>query len=83
MAARRAKLVQRSSFQGLQGNPDACRPRRGSACHITAKGAGGNARPLSALSVQPAAAMNPRTGGAGVEGAGGAFDENQCEATSK
>ena len=28
-AARRAKLVQRSSFQGLQGNPDACRPRRG------------------------------------------------------
>ena len=29
MAARRAKPVQRSSFLGLQGNPDACRPRRG------------------------------------------------------
>ena len=29
MAARRAHLVQRNYFQGLQGNPDACRPGRG------------------------------------------------------
>ena len=63
MAARRAKLVQRSSFLGLQGNPDACRPRRGSACDINAKGTGGNARPVSALSVQPTAAISPRLGG--------------------
>ena len=62
-AARRAKLVQRSNFQGLQGNPDACRPRRGSACNKIARKTGGNARPVSALSVQPTAAMNPRTGG--------------------
>ena len=62
-AARRAKLVQRSNFQGLQGNPDACRPRRGSACKKIARKMGGNARPVSALSVQPTAAMNPRTGG--------------------
>ncbi len=38
-AARRAKPVQRSSCQGLQGNPDACRPRRGSACNETNNGA--------------------------------------------
>ena len=65
-AARRAKLVQRSNFQGLQGNPDACRPRRGSACNKIARKTGGNARPVSALSVQPTAAMNPRTGGSRV-----------------
>ena len=27
-AARRTKSVQRNNFQGLQGNPDACNPRR-------------------------------------------------------
>ena len=59
MAARRAKLAQRNNDQGLQGNPDACHPRRGSACDINAKGMGGNARPISALSVQPTAAMSP------------------------
>ena len=117
-AARRAKPVQRSSSQGLQGNPDACHPRRGSAwrddhygapaeaqrsgfggerrhsggnelCRLRrsersatcADEAGGNARLVSALCVQPTAAISPRTGGAGVEGAGGAFDENPCEAS--
>ena len=117
-AARRARPVQRSSFQGLRGNPDACHPRRGSACNETNNGApaeaqrsgfggerrhsggnelcrlrrsersvtcadeaGGNASPVFALPVHPAAAMSPRTGGSGVEGAGGAFDENQCEAS--
>ena len=30
-AARRAHPVQRGGYQGLPGNPDACRPRRGSA----------------------------------------------------
>ena len=69
MAARRAKPVQRSRSQGLRGNPDACRPRRGSACNISAKGAGGNARPVYALSVQPTAAVSPRTGGSRVGGA--------------
>ena len=59
MAARRAKLVQRSSFQGLQGNPDACRPGRGSACSMIAGKTGGNARLVFALSVQPTAAMGP------------------------
>ena len=58
-AARRAKPVQRSGYQGLQGNPDACRPGRGSAFYIRANRAGGNARPVSALSVQPTAAMDP------------------------
>ena len=66
-AARRATSVQRSSFQGLRGNPDACRPRRGSACHETAGKTGVDARPVSALSVQRAAAMSPRFGGLGVE----------------
>ena len=117
-AARRAKPVQRSSSQGLQGNPDACHPGRGSAwrddhygapaeaqrsgfggerrhsggnelCRLRrsersatcADEAGGNARLVSALYVQPTAAMGPRTGGAGVEGAGGAFDVNLCEAS--
>ena len=117
-AARRAKPVQRSSSQGLQGNPDACHPRRGSAwrddhygapaeaqrsgfggerrhsggnelCRLRrsersatcADEAGGNARLVSALCVQPTAAISPRTGGAGVEGAGGAFDVNLCEAS--
>ena len=64
MAARRAKLVQHSSFLGLQGNPDACHPRRGSACSVSADRAGGNARPVFALPVQPTAAMSPRLGGA-------------------
>ena len=65
MAARRAKPVQRTCSQGLQGNRDACHPRRGSACDISAKGAGGNARLAFASSVQPTAAMSPRFGGAG------------------
>ena len=106
-AARRAKPVQRSSCQGLPGNPDACRPRRGSACNETNNGApaeaqrsgfggerrhsggnelcrlrrsersvtcadeaGGDARPLSALFVQPAAAMSPRIGGPGSKAPG-------------
>ena len=68
-AARRAKLVQRTCSQGLQGNRDACHPRRGSACNINAKGTGGNARLVFALSVQPTAAMNPRIGGSRVGGA--------------
>ena len=38
-AARRARPVQRSSYQGLRGNHDACRPRRGSACDETNNGA--------------------------------------------
>ena len=59
MAARRAKLVQRSSFQGLQGNPDACRPGRGSACSEATGKTGGNAGPVFALSVQLTAAMGP------------------------
>ena len=67
MAARRAKLVQRNNFQGLQGNPDACHPRRGSACSVSADRAGGNARPVFALPVQPTAAMSPRFGGSGGE----------------
>ena len=58
-AARRAKAVQRTHSQGLRGNPDACRPGRGSAFYIRANRAGGNARPVSALSVQPTAAMGP------------------------
>ena len=67
MAARRAKLVQRSSFRGLQGNPDACHPGRGSACYKTAWKTCGNADPVFALSVQPTAAMSPRFGGSGGE----------------
>ena len=100
MAARRAKPIQRGGCQGLRGNPDACRPGRGSACSddhygapaeaqrsgfggerrhsggnelcrlrrsersvTCADEAGGDARPLSALFVQPAAAMSPRFGG--------------------
>ena len=43
---------------------DAGRPRRGSACHETKKEPGVDARPALAFSVQPAAAMSPRTGGA-------------------
>ena len=77
-AARRAKLVQRNNYQGLRGNRDACHPRRGSACDINAKGMGGNARPISALSVQPTAAMSPRLGGAG-----GASDRNPAKPPSK
>ena len=63
-AARRAHLVQRNHFQGLQGNPDACNPGRGSACDVSTNRAGGDARLVYALSVQPTAAMSPRTGGA-------------------
>ena len=62
-AARRARPIQRTYFQGLRGNPDACHPGRGSACSINAKETGGNARPVFALSVQPTAANSPRTGG--------------------
>ena len=80
-AARRARQVQRNHFQGLQGNPDACHPRRGSAWNVIARKTGGDARLVYALFVQPTAAMSPRTGGSGVEGAGGAFDENPCEAS--
>ena len=65
-AARRARPVQRNSHQGLQGNPDACRPRRGSACDMSARKTSGNARLVFALSVQPTAAMSPRTGGSRV-----------------
>ena len=39
MAARRAQPVQRSRSQGLRGNRDACRPRRGSACDASEHGA--------------------------------------------
>ena len=67
MAARRAKLVQRNNFQGLQGNLDACRPGRSSACSVSADRAGGNADPVFALPVQPTAAMSPRFGGSGGE----------------
>ena len=66
MAARRAKLAQRNNDQGLQGNPDACHPRRGSACDMSARKTSGNARLVFALSVQPTAAMSPRTGGSRV-----------------
>ena len=38
-AARRTKPVQRSNPQGLQGNPDAYCPRRGSACDVNEHGA--------------------------------------------
>ena len=38
-AARRARPVQHSGHQGLRGNPDACHPRRGSACDETNNGA--------------------------------------------
>ena len=65
-AARRAHLVQRNYFQGLQGNPDACHPRRGSACNGTARKTGGKARLASALFVQLTAANSPRTGGSRV-----------------
>ena len=65
-AARRARPVQRSGHQGLQGNPDACHPRRGSACDMSARKTSGNARLVFALSVQPTAAMSPRTGGSRV-----------------
>ena len=68
-AARRAKWVQRSCSRGLRGNPDACNPGRGSARDVTANRAGGNTRPVFALSVQPSAAMNPRIGGSRVGGA--------------
>ena len=62
-AARRARPVQRNHFQGLQGNPDACCPRRGSACSISANQAGGNASPVPAGRTQRTAAMSPRSGG--------------------
>ena len=65
-AARRARPVQRSGHQGLQGNPDACHPRRDSACDMSARKTSGNARLVFALSVQPTAAMSPRTGGSRV-----------------
>ena len=64
MAARRAKLAQRNNDQGLQGNPDACNPRRGSACVISANGAGGDAGPILASQTQPTAAMSPPFRGA-------------------
>ena len=48
-AARRAKPVQRNHSQGLQGNPDACRPRRGSACDGHKKGTGRGCTPGSCL----------------------------------
>ena len=70
MAARRAKPVQRGGCQGLRGNPDACRPRRGSACDMSARKTGGDARLVFALSVQPTAAMSPRTGGPGSKAPG-------------
>ena len=57
-------MVQRNGHQGLQGNPDACNPGRGSARDVTANRAGGNARPVFALPVQPTAAMSPRFWGA-------------------
>ena len=68
-AARRAKWVQRSCSRGLRGNPNACNPGRGSACSVSADRAGGDARPVFALPVQPTAAMNPRIGGSRVGGA--------------
>ena len=63
MAARRAHPAQRSSHQDLPGNPDACRPRRGSACNETTGKTGGNARSVFALPVRRTAAMSPRIGG--------------------
>ena len=62
-AARRARPAQRNHFQGLQGNPDACRPRRGSACDKTTRKTCGNAGPVLTGQLQPTAAMNPRIGG--------------------
>ena len=62
-AARRAKPVQRNHSQGLQGNPDACRPRRGSAYSVIAWETGGNAGPVLTGQLQPTAAMTPRIGG--------------------
>ncbi len=56
-AARRAKPVQRSYSQGLQGNPDACHPRRGSACNVTVYKTGGDARLVFANQTQRTAAM--------------------------
>ena len=79
-AARRANSVQCSGHQGLRGNPDACHPRRGSACIEFPKETGGDADPVLASQSQPTAAMDS---GSGVEGAGGAFDKNPREATSK
>ena len=58
-AARRAKPVQRSCSQGLQGNLNACHTGRGSACNETTQKTGGNAGPVFALSVQLTAAMGP------------------------
>ena len=51
MAARRAKPIQRGGCQGLRGNPDACNPEHGSACDISARKTGGDARLVFALSV--------------------------------
>ena len=45
-AARRAKPVQRSRCQGLPGNPDACRPRRGVVGPSYGSFASGQARKL-------------------------------------
>ena len=69
-AARRAKLVQRNYFQGLQGNPDACHPRRGSACNVTVYKTGGDARLVFANQTQRTAAMSPRIGGLGSKAPG-------------
>ena len=66
MAARRAKLAQRNNDQGLQGNPDACHPRRGSACNVTVYKTGGDARLVFANQTQRTAAMSPRIGGSRV-----------------
>ena len=77
MAARRAKLVQRSSFQGLQGNPDACRPGRGVVGPSYGSFASGQARKLipsagpplpTEPAAQPLAALPPY--GCGVPLAG-------------
>ena len=46
MAARRAKLAQRNNDQGLQGNPDACHPRRGVVGPSYGSFASGQARKL-------------------------------------
>ena len=46
MAARRAKLVQRNNFQGLQGNLDACHPGRGVVGPSYGSFASGQARKL-------------------------------------
>ena len=64
-AARRARPIQRTYFQGLRGNPDACHPGRGSACDKTARKTCGNARLVFAGQLQPTAAMSPRIGGPG------------------